>query len=251
MASKTFYEAVMSGDMDEQVYNSWKKKVEKAESGYNEACKKTDSQYEYSSITNSRLKYYQDLLNRGNRIKTMISNGSLKTASRSEADSLIAKLNQMTSGTERIGKFYSQFRDENDFYNWSYSNKYKGKSVSDIDTILNSQTPIRDASAKREYDWLNTNRDSFMTTDEIQKEIDDLEKKSGEQRSKKNNSFWSVAGDVIGRIAGSASGGVSMGSSGASEQYEEDSAELNETNARLRKLKTMLAERDDFDAENA
>lgn len=161
------------------------------------------------------------------------------------------QLSDIQKTKDSQSKFYSQFKDENEYFDWSMRDKYKSKSVSDIDTILNSQTPPRDASEKREYEWLNTNRDSFMTTDEIQKEIDDLEKKSEIQRSSRNKSFFSVAGDVLGRIAGSASGGVSMGSSGASDQYEEDSAELNETNARLRKLKTMLSERSDFDAAGA
>ena len=66
-------------------------------------------------------------------------------------------------------EYWSQFKDENDYHNFYYGNKYNGYSYTD------ALEAIKKAEGK-ESDWLNKNLESFKSSAELQAEIDALNK---------------------------------------------------------------------------
>ena len=149
---------------------------------------------------------------------------------------------------DRQTNVFSRFDNEDSYNDWNWRNKYNGKSVTDIDNILNKFGPFTDED-KKELDWLKTNRDTFMTTDELKDEIKRLEDKSETDRSNKSGALFERLGYAMGNANGTTTPyGATKKAAG---DYTASGNELTETNARLQKLKTMLSERDDFDPEEA
>ncbi len=151
-----------------------------------------------------------------------------------------SQISTINNNIANYDKFFSQFNNNGEFLDWSYGNKYKGKTVSDIDDIIKSFSPDGDASEKR---WLLKNRDYFMTTEDIQNEIEALERKSAGIKEDKALSYLDYAGQALGAMFGGQNKPVEFNSSATDAE--------NENNARLKYLKELLASKPDFDAEKA
>ena len=103
----------------------------------------------------------------------------------SEGKKLSEEFDKVASEQDKV---FSPFKDEDSYLNAVYSNKYKGKKASDIDSIIdsmsNSRRFLNQSGNQKELDWLKANRDSFMTKDELLSEIGTLESKSAELKKK-------------------------------------------------------------------
>lgn len=141
-------------------------------------------------------------------------------------------------------KMFSPFKDEDSYMNALYSSKYRGKSVSFVDDVINKRKNNVSSLDDKEYNWLVSNRDSFMTKNELLSEIGTLEGNSQQLKQDKWLNRFDYAGNLI--------GGAIAGDTSRMRAYDTapETAEI-ENNARLKKLKELLAGKDDFDAESA
>ncbi len=152
-----------------------------------------------------------------------------------------SQISAINNNITNYDKFFSQFNNNEEFLNWRYGNKYKGKTATEIDDVINNFSSDGAASEKR---WLMKNRDYFMTTAEIENEIKALEGQSAELKSDKALSVLDYAGKII--------GGSVYGGNTSPVRYDSSASEAEaENNARLKYLKELLATKPDFDAEKA
>lgn len=95
-------------------------------------------------------------------------------------------------------RYYSQFKTKSEYNNYSYSHKYKGKTVKEIDEIIlgfKDRPFFTSPDNQEEFKWLIENRDSFLTTDELKQVINELESKSAGLKSDKYKSVFTVEKD--------------------------------------------------------
>ena len=70
-------------------------------------------------------------------------------------------------------EFWNQFKDEDEYQNYYFSNKYDGQSYTDVLKALES-------AEGKEKDWLSKNSQYYMSSKEAQTEIDKLSKTKSE-----------------------------------------------------------------------
>ena len=72
--------------------------------------------------------------------------------------------------------YWSQFKDEGEYYDYYFGNKYDGKSYTDVLKALES-------ASGTEKDWLSKNSQWYMSSQEAQAEIDELSKYKSDKQA--------------------------------------------------------------------
>ena len=239
--SRSYLEAVKRGEYDDVIYNNWLRDVSKAGESYNKYLQNTNSKYDTSySIYDD---WFKKLQQRGQNIQKMISTGEIRVTE-DYTQSYLDYLTEAQKSVSEVKTFYDQFKDRDQFYEWSYSSKYDGKRVIDVDNAIEKLKDKTDSDSLREVEWLTKNRDSFLTTDELKQVINDLESKSGDLKK----STWKTGVDYV---ANAISSGLS-GQADAAGQNELNIArvkaksEETENQEKLDRYKKMLAQREDM-----
>ena len=97
---------------------------------------------------------------------------------------------EIYKATGEQARFYSQFENEDSYWDNEYRNKYKNYTLADVDKILTDalDKPFFSANDnQRELKWLKDNRAYFMTDSELKDAISEGEEKSKEYSSQKSN----------------------------------------------------------------
>lgn len=248
MSGKSFRQFVNEGGFDQTIYNNWIKDVNSANESYNRYAKNSTTTYDKNH--DLRLRYFDRLINRGNNIKKMLSSGAIKIGNVADVDETLSHLNEMKKGINSVAEFYSQFENEDSFYDWSFNNKYSGKTLKEIDDYIKNYANGDTRNAKREYDWLVANRDYFMSPDELQSEIKLLEGKSKRLQDDKVSTALDSLGNFFSDVF--SSGETAVGETSFVEKNKntkQASVADTENAARLDKLKKLYASHGDVSAE--
>ena len=241
-ALKRTNDFLSSESMQKTVYNNWLKDVQEAKKSYKQYVENTSSNYDAQSH-NIRKSHFDNLIKRGENIKNMFSSGSSKIGNAKDIDNSISQLTNMKKGVDDIVEFYRGFGGADNFYDWSFSNKHKGKTVTEIDDLIknmsNSRRYTNNAQDQRELNWLKSNRDTFMSPSELQAEIKTLEENSASLKKNK----WRSGVEFVG------TGLSGLNADSAFGTYQKNKTAETENAARLDKLKKLYAGHEDVGAE--
>lgn len=145
---------------------------------YDESVYDADYRKFYDRITSavdSNKKKTQNILSGLNLYKDILGEEYYNNA-RKNIEGISADYDTITSSLDDYQKYWSQFQDENDWYNARMFNKYSPlvsqnglKNGSDVDKA------IENTDDEREKKWLSDNKTYFMSNEELESEINRLQ----------------------------------------------------------------------------